>query len=303
VRQNGFVSDGYDGEAIGRLVTGGASSRALVVAAHPDDEAIGAGALLKYLSNAAFIHVTDGAARNMRAAVARGFQTREAYAGARRGELLRALNQMRSAPVELIEFGIADLEASYNLVEASLRTLDAIKRLRPDAVFVHPYEGGHPDHDAAAFSARAAVELMRQEGEKPPALVEFTSYHARGHRGMATSSFLPGTAPEVEVRLTDDERAFKIEMFSCYATQRNALRQFEVLLERFRRAPIYDFTRPAHPGRLFYQNFEWGLPWQKWRALVRKAISRLGLLNGPRVGQDRAGIWRKNSLKIFFTVR
>ncbi len=284
MRQNDFARDGYDNNVIGRLLMGGPSSRAVIMAAHPDDEAIGTGALLRYLSNAAFIHVTDGAARNMRAALARGFQSREAYAKARRGELGRALNQMRSAPVECMEFGIADLEASYNLVEASLLTLDAIRRLSPVAVFIHPYEGGHPDHDAAAFAARAAVELLRKEGCKPPALIEFTSYHARGRTGMATSSFLPGALPEVEVRLTEDERAFKLEMFRCYATQKGALRQFEVSVERFRRAPVYDFTRRAHPGRLFYENFGWGMPAESWCRLARKAISRLGLVKGPRVG-------------------
>lgn len=293
MRQNDFVRNGYDAEVIGKLIRGGASSRVLVMAAHPDDEAIGVGALLKYLSNAAFLHVTDGAARNMRAATARGFQTREAYAKARRGELLRALNHMRSAPVELIEFGIADLEASYNLVLSSLQTVDVLKRLKPAVVFIHPFEGGHPDHDAAAFSARAAVELMQGEGEKPPVLVEFTSYHALGSKGMATSRFLPGATPEVEVSLTGDERAFKLEMFSCYTTQRNALKQFAAGVEKFRRAPLYDFTRPAHPGKLFYQNFDWGLPGQKWCALARKALAKLGLLKGPRMGplsQSRAGI-------------
>jgi len=291
--QNDFVRKGYDDEVIGRLIKGGASSRVLIMAAHPDDEAIGAGALLKYLSNAAFLHVTDGAARNMRAAAARGFQTREAYANARRGELMRALNHMRSAPVELMEFGIADLEASYSLVLSSLQTLDAIKRLKPAAVFIHPYEGGHPDHDAAAFSARAAIELMQREGGKPPILIEFTSYHSLGGKGMATSRFLPGATPEVEVSLTEEERAFKLEMFNCYATQRNALKQFEAGVEKFRRAPLYDFTRPAHPGKLFHQNFDWGLPGNKWCVLARKAISRLGLQKGPRMGpvsQSQAGI-------------
>src|ERR1051325_5216230 len=51
-----------------RLVSGErlAGSRLAIVAAHPDDETIGAGAYLARLSQAIFIHVTDGAPRDMR---------------------------------------------------------------------------------------------------------------------------------------------------------------------------------------------------------------------------------------------
>ena len=287
MRQSDFIRDGYDEEVMRLLLEDGPSARVLVMAAHTDDEAIGMGAFLKNLTNVAYLHLTDGAARNMRAAKARGFPTRREYALARRGELMMALNHMRSAPVEMIEFGIPDLEVSYNLVPATLRLLEVLRRLKPSVVFVHPYEGGHPDHDSAAFCARAASIIMQAEDVEPPAIIEYTSYHADGKK-MATSSFLPTAAPMLSIRLTQEERALKTEMFNCYSTQRNALKQFETSVERFRRAPSYDFTRPPHPGRLFYQNFYWGLPGLKWCRLAEKASSRLGIpahggVAGPRL--------------------
>ena len=47
-----------------------------------------------------------------------------------------------------------------------------------EQVITHPYEGGHPDHDACAFAARAAVRHSANKAK----LMEFTSYHAGLYR-------------------------------------------------------------------------------------------------------------------------
>lgn len=270
------MHNGYDEAVIRAILGGGPSTRALVVAAHPDDEIIGMGGLLKYLSNAAFVHITDGAARNMRAARARGFLTRKGYAEARRNELQRALAHMRAAPLEMIDLGTPDLEAANNLVTASIALAGIMKRLVPAIVFTHPYEGGHPDHDSAAFSARAALALIESAGLEPPLLYEFTSYHADGKK-LAASRFLPGTPQGLGIELTGDERDFKAGMYACYETQKGALKHFPIGVERFRPAPEYDFTKPPHPGRLFYQNFDWGLKGAKWCRLAARAMEGLGV--------------------------
>src|SRR5437868_962228 len=51
----------------------------LLVVAHPDDEALGAGALLTRLANASIVIVTDGAPADGTAARAAGFNGNEAY--------------------------------------------------------------------------------------------------------------------------------------------------------------------------------------------------------------------------------
>lgn len=282
------LQEGYDEASIRTLLGGGPSTRVLVIAAHPDDETIGMGGLLRYLGNVAFVHITDGAAKNMRAARARGFRTREGYADARRSELQKALSRMRAAPLELLDLGTPDLDASYNLVTSSVALAGIMKRLVPAVVFTHPYEGGHPDHDSAAFSTRAALALIESAGMAEPRLMEFTSYHADGEK-LAASRFLPGTPEGLGIALTGEEKDFKAEMYACYGTQKGALKHFPIGVERFRPAPEYDFTRPPHPGRLFYQNFDWGLKGAKWCRLAARAMDGLGVLRGTPAGGGLLG--------------
>ena len=70
----------------------------LVVAAHPDDETIGAGGMLGRMANPYVLHVTDGAPRNPDFARAAGYRSREEYARARRRELSPGRLRTRRTP-------------------------------------------------------------------------------------------------------------------------------------------------------------------------------------------------------------
>src|SRR5215472_8505508 len=119
-----------------------------VIAAHPDDETIGAGAQLAGWQDVRVIHVTDGAPRNGHDAAALGFETREAYARARRAELAAAMAQAGIAADRICWAGFADQEASVDMSSLALRLAEMIGPWRPAIVITHPYAGGHPDHDA-----------------------------------------------------------------------------------------------------------------------------------------------------------
>lgn len=60
----------------------------LIIVAHPDGEAIGAGGLLRGYPDATVVHVTDGGGGDLAAVLSRGFASREDYAAARRQEVL-----------------------------------------------------------------------------------------------------------------------------------------------------------------------------------------------------------------------
>ena len=247
----------------------------LVIVAHPDDEAIGAGGLLAGLPDAVVAHVTDGAPRDVRYAQSRGFQTREEYARARRREVVNALAHVGITPDRCRDFGYVDGEASMQLLELVFDVADLMDEVRPDVVLTHPYEGGHSDHDATAFAVHLACGILRRDNVPTPLVLELTSYHNfSGTRRVF--NFLPFIgAEERTIQLTDAEKGLKKRMYQEFASQRQVLERFPIDLERFRPAPRYLFTRAPHEGQLNYERFCTIITGAQWRSNAAKALDAL----------------------------
>ena len=262
--------------------------RTILLLAHPDDETLGASTLLAALGPAAhLVHVTDGAPRAMGDAEHAGCATREAYAALRQQECAAALALVGFGPAQYETFGVVDQEAWRDLGALTRRVVALCTRLRPTLLITHPYEGGHPDHDATAFAAHAACALMAASGAAPPVLVEQTSYHADPARPdrLATAEFrdVPGAHPAATVELNAAERARKGAMCVAYASQARVLAHFPVAVERFRRAPAYDFARPpATP--IWYERLGWSVTAADVSAAARVAAEALGVTSGSRSG-------------------
>jgi LmbE family N-acetylglucosaminyl deacetylase len=268
-----------------RLCSAGAGARApttLIVAAHPDDEVIGAGGRITRLADACTIaFLTDGAPLDRRffpAAVGR--MSRAAYGRARREEAIRALAIAGVEASCIVYVGLRDQEVVFELVAGVERVAALLSSVQPEVVLTHPYEGGHPDHDAAAFLVHAAFALVGTREGRAPTLVEMTSYHDRGGTTVR-GEFLPSPGvTEVRIDLDDDERRRKRAMLAAYATQREVLGPFRAEVERFRVAPVYDFGVPPQEGRLHYERFRFGVGGAMWRAMARAALKKLGLPEG-----------------------
>jgi len=244
--------------------------RTLLIAAHPDDETIGAGALLRRRPNIKVIHATDGSPLNPGDALAAGFVTRAEYAEARRTETVQALAQAGIREEAITNLQFTDQQLSFQMKELTERVLAIVRQFQPEVVLTHAYEGGHPDHDSVAF----ACQMARRAASF--CLCEFAGYHA-GCAGMQIYTFLPSAQQtQYAYRLNADEREFKIAMIKSFATQERTLRPFtQPQVERFRVAPEYDFTRPPHEGKLWYDNFNWRTEGATWRKMASQTLSEI----------------------------
>ncbi len=229
--------------------------------AHCDDETIGCGARLHLLGQLTIVHVTDGSPTSLYDAHRLGFTDRESYAAARRSELAAALATAEVDP-ELIELGVPDQDAAFCLPELIAQLRQTVRELRPDLVITHPYEGGHPDHDACAFA------VQRVFGGP---LLEFAGYHLLNSQ-FITGEFLPSTNEIYTFVLSPEEQARKRRMIDCFASQRQTLAPFRTECERFRFAPKYDFTSRPHEGPLNYERFGWRVNGDIFLKQVSKAL-------------------------------
>lgn len=251
------------------------TTRCSVIVAHPADEVVGAGCLISKLVDVRILHVTDGAPEDMQDAKAAGFKERAAYARARRQECLSALAIAHVPEDRVVDLEVVDQCAPHYLADLTKKIAAFLQQSGADIVVTHPYEGGHPDHDATAFATHSAMRLMEKNGFRPPVLFEM-ALHPSTDGKTKVPEFLPGSEGETTTLLLD-ERALELKqrMFSCFESQKDSLEVSPFGPEKFRQPARYDFSVPPQSGKLHYENFDWALRSEEWQSLACKALAEL----------------------------
>lgn len=245
--------------------------RAVVLVAHPDDETIGAAAILRRLLDPLIVYLTDGAPRDERFWSADLSGSRENYAAVRRQEAEAALKLVPIPAHHILSLGTVDQDAAFSMAQSAEQFSTVLDWFAPDIVITQAYEGGHPDHDAAALVASLAIRLAHRANKTE--LLEMPFYHA-DEGDCVKAEFLPGeTCPELKITLTMEERTRKQAMMACYYSQRRVLQGFPMDTEKLRPAPEYDFAKPPHAGKLWYEYLQWPMTGERWRELAGKALA------------------------------
>lgn len=224
----------------------------LILCPHPDDEIVGAaGAIQRAVADGARVHV---------AWLTTGVPSRQTlWPWARNGHasMVARRRQESEEAADLLGYRTAFRQnvPTRNLRHALAQTLQRIDqtldRLNIATVWCPAYEGGHQDHDAACYLASRLSEHVP--------VWEFAEYNYAGG-GVNSQDFIRRTGFEMPLKLTPSEISLKRRALRIYKSERGNLGYVGWSRECFRPLAPYDFSLPPHPGRTFYQRFQWAPP-------------------------------------------
>ncbi|MBU1974950.1 MAG: PIG-L family deacetylase [Nanoarchaeota archaeon] len=192
------------------------NQKAIVVAAHQDDEAIGAATIIsRTLEKNGEIFViitTDGAPKE--------FGHGDFEAEVRNNETIRAMGIL-GVPKENIYFlGFDDLGFLFeiDIGQEITRLANILGDILPDRVYVQAYEGGHIDHDATHFLVIEALKQVNHDID----VYEFPEYHAFGFGDPIPEEndvIDNDKYPIVRLELTEEEQTRKKQVIKQYISQ------------------------------------------------------------------------------------
>jgi hypothetical protein len=85
---------------------------------------------------------------------------------------------------------------------------------------------------------------------------EFSEYNYCGGRTWS-QKFSARRGNEQEIVLTPPEQQLKRRALKVYSSEKGNLGHVRTAAEAFRPLGDYDYSRPPHAGKLFYERFQW----------------------------------------------
>lgn len=250
--------------------------KTLVLIAHPDDEAVGCGALLQRMREPVVVFATDGAPRDRYFWDKCG--SREAYAEVRRQEARTSLGLASVRHIEFLRAGescFTDQELFRNLAPAMESLSALMRRCRPQALLTLAYEGGHPDHDSCSFLTSVLARSFTLPAWEMPL------YFRRKDGTALCQQFRSMNGTEAALEPNPQEQKTKHSMLAAYASQGEVLKQFSAAREWFRLQAAYDYAQPPHTGVLNYEAWGWPIRGTEVSAAFANFLQSAELASAP----------------------
>lgn len=223
--------------------------RILLLIPHPDDEVVGCAAVIGRARAAGArvfgVYLTTGVPPEENA----WFWARRrhpARAARRRTEAEAAARLLGIEPVAWQDVPSRRLKDNLSATAAQLDR--AVSESGADMIWAPAWEGGHQDHDTANFLASRLTERLP--------VWEYSEYNFAGGR-VRSQRFPETNGTETVIRLSGEEIAMKRQALALYRSERMNLSHVRTVRECLRPLVAYDYGQAPHPGRLFWQRFQW----------------------------------------------
>jgi LmbE family N-acetylglucosaminyl deacetylase len=221
----------------------------LVLVPHPDDEVVACAATLtraQELGSRVFaLYLTHGC---LAKETLWSWQQKhyEAYIHRRRGEAERVAAFLK---IEPIGWSLRPARHLWtNLAEVYRDIAEAVRQYTIDQIWLPAYEGGNPDHDG--------LNAVGQSFTRQISVLEFAEYNFFTGHAQAQCFPYPDSS-ETLITLTEIERAKKLAALALYESERQNLSYIGTQQECFRPLAAYNYSQPPHPGKLWYERFQW----------------------------------------------
>jgi LmbE family N-acetylglucosaminyl deacetylase len=213
----------YPRQMLGRTydIYDGVKADILVFAAHPDDEIFGIGTVLyrHFLDNKKIkiVYVTNGSASGHGASWRNSKARAKELVEMRLHEAAQALSHLQLSAKDILCLGYPDLGTYRYLTSISKDISQLLQEVAPEKIYVHTIEGGHIDHDMTSLVV--LNECKRRGLTNVYEWTEYNSMQPLGTKEVTFKSVVTTFSDEIQIRLSDEERALKRKMLASHVSQ------------------------------------------------------------------------------------